>query len=347
MTFQEKLVMLYKLFRSEKSPKIFSFHDCLPDVFSRYIEVLVSKRYRFLGSDDLLDHRTSGTFSKKDVVLTFDDGRRNCWSVIFPLLKKYHIKAIFFIIPSRIKESGETYPNLEDYWKGTASWENLYVSHRRQPYLTWKELEIIKSSGLVDIHSHSLKHEVVCVSPRVVDFQHPGVYEMPVYFDEWYGWRHRSFELCWGAPVYERAWAPLAANVYMPPLAAQTSMEDFVKENGGFLFFKKKEWRQKLFDYYDARKKTFTVGHFKKNENAEDLRASILESKKIIEDRLKKQCSFFSLPLYQGLERAGSLLAEAGYKGVFTGPNIPGENRKKLPLFTRIPGFWIKFLAAL
>lgn len=360
MNTVDKLRILAGLWLQTRQPKIFSFHDCLPEVFSGYIDLLVSKRYRILGGEDLLQRlasekmRAASGSTAKEAILTFDDGRRNCWTVIYPLLKKYKARAIFFVIPGRIKDTDEYYPNLEDYWAGRVSWENLYMSHRRQPYLTWRELETIQKSGLVDICSHGMKHEVVRVTSRVIDFQHPGVYEMPVYFDEWIAAGQPLLDYQWGAPVYERSWAPFASNVYVPDRRADTIMNEFVKKNGGFLFFKKKNWRKKLFDHYAAQKKMFGAGHFKKIANPEEARYALVASKSMIEERLKSACNFFSLPLYQGSDAILKNAREAGYKAVFTGPEkrpwapVSGPARKEVPfLLNRIPSFWIKFLSYL
>jgi len=293
MKIFDKLKILRRLVLETRQPRIFTFHDCLPDVFSGSLELLILKRFKFLGAQELSDRLDlSGPLRlrpspPKEIVLTFDDGRRNCWTVIFPLLKKYKIKALFFIIPDRVKDTDEYYPNLEDYWKGKVSWENLFSSHRRQPYLTWKEVEAMRQSGLADIFSHSLKHEVVASSSRVIDFQHPGVYEMPVYFDEWFQAGMPPLDNLWGAPVYERTWAPLVSNSFIPDAKVDVSMNEFVKMNGGYLFFKKKEWRKKLFEHFRAQTRNSDPGHFKKMSEKEDAQQSLFESKKIIEGRLK------------------------------------------------------------
>ncbi len=359
MKIIDKLNILSSLWLNKNGPKIFSFHDCLPDIFSGYIELLVSKRFKILGSDDLLERLNRKNKSKseaysKEAVLTFDDGRRNCWTVIYPLLKKFKIKAIFFIIPEKIKDTDEHYPNLEDYWAGRVSWENLYISHRRQPYLTSKELEIMSASGLVECHSHSMQHSVVRVSSKVIDFQHPGVYEMPVYFDEWIDAGMPLLEYQWGMPIYEHVWSPLASNIYMPDRRVDTLMNEFVKKNGGFLFFKNKNWRIRLYEYYSSQKATFRPGHFKKNETNEDIGESLLKSKLWIEKKFKKTCHFFSLPLYHGNCEILKRASESGYKAVFTGPKVFESEHKSLRLkrdraflLTRIPSFWIKFLSYL
>lgn len=353
MNLRDKAEILWRLVFESRTPAVFSFHDCLPEVFSRYLELLVFKRYRILGSGEYLERRGAGrqprtkqpSEARREVLLTFDDGRRNCWTVIFPLLKKYKAKALFFVIPSRIKDTEEYYPNLEDYWAGRVSWESLYLSHQRQPYLTWRELAVMKESGLVEIFPHGFRHDVVAVSSRVVDFQHPGVYEMPVYFDEWFQRGQPPLETIWGAPIYERMWSPQAANVYTPDGRADLVMNEFVRRSGGFLFFRKKKWREKLFEYFMTQKMKFS-GHFKKNEEQEGVREAVFGSREAIEKRLRSSCTFFSLPLYQAGNDILDSLSEAGYKVIFCGPRSLPRQKVPRPFFLvrRIPGFWLKFL---
>lgn len=343
----DKLKILYHLGFDRKQPKVFSFHDCLPDVFSRYIELLMYKRYKILSTQELLEKLKNKDIFHKEVLLTFDDGRRNCWTVIFPLLKKYKIRATFFIIPSRVVDTSQRYPNLEDFWQGKISWENLYLSHRLQPYLTWAELEEMVSSGLVEVFSHGLKHDVVFVSSRVIDFQHPGVYEIPVYFDEWIQADKPDLDFLWGEPVYERGWSALASNAYVPDTRIARAMNDFVRVNGGFLFFKKKKWRKKLFEYYFQNISFYSTGYFNKILNGENTKDSIEKSKKEIEERLGSECGAFSLPLYQGDPPVMDLIAQAGYKIVFSGFMENRLKNKSVFFINRIPGFWIKFLAYL
>ncbi len=341
----DKLKILYRLGFDKKQPKVFSFHDCLPDVFSRYIELLMYKRYLILSAAELLEKLERGDIFHKEVLLTFDDGRRNCWTIIFPLLKKYKIRAAFFIIPSRIVNSTQRYPNLEDFWQGKVSWENLYLSHRLQPYLTWAELREMVSSGLVEVFSHSLKHDVVFVSNSVIDFQHPGVYEIPVYFDEWIQAGKPEIDSLWGAPVYERGWAPLASNAYVADTEIDRVMNSFVRVNGGFLFFKKRGWRKKLFEYYFQQRGLFPAAHFNRIQKGEEIKESIVKSKEEIESRLSSACCAFSLPLYQGDSRVMELVAQAGYRVIFSGFMEKQLANKSVFFINRMPGFWIKFLA--
>ena len=68
---------------------------------------------------------------EKPVMLTFDDGYEDNYSLLFPLLQKYNAKATVFVITGEI---GKTH------------------------YLTEKQIKEMSDSGLVSIQSHTVTH---------------------------------------------------------------------------------------------------------------------------------------------------------------------------------------------
>jgi len=78
---------------------------------------------------DIISEKTK--ISSQSVVLTFDDGYEDFYSVVFPLLKKYQLKATIYLIYDFIGRKG---------------------------FLTKQEVEEIVKSGLVEIGSHTLNH---------------------------------------------------------------------------------------------------------------------------------------------------------------------------------------------
>ncbi len=70
-------------------------------------------------------------YTKKNVVLTFDDGYSDFYTLVLPLLKKYHVKATVYVI-------------------------NHYIG--RTGFLSQQQLEQIRDSGLVEIGAHTLDH---------------------------------------------------------------------------------------------------------------------------------------------------------------------------------------------
>ena len=63
-------------------------------------------------------------------ILTFDDGNKSDFEIVLPILNKFKLKAIFFIVPSFVG---------------------------KEDYLTWEQIKVLKENGM-EIGSHSLTH---------------------------------------------------------------------------------------------------------------------------------------------------------------------------------------------
>lgn len=68
---------------------------------------------------------------EKPVILTFDDGYYDNYVYLFPLLKKYNMKAVINVLVSNI------------------------VSDERRPFLSWTHCREMVESGLVELGSHT------------------------------------------------------------------------------------------------------------------------------------------------------------------------------------------------
>jgi len=77
---------------------------------------------------------------KKYVLLTIDDGYLDIYLYAFPLLKKYNMKATFYVIPNLV---GQFDP------KSVNNAGN---------YATWEQLTEMNESGLINIGSHTMDH---------------------------------------------------------------------------------------------------------------------------------------------------------------------------------------------
>lgn len=110
-----------------------------PHVFDLEIKTLKEAGYNFITlaelSEALDDKRI---LPEKSVVLTFDDGYRDFYTDVFPVLKKYQVKAVAFVIPNFIDRP-----------------DNLTA---------WMLSEIIKS-GLVEIGAHTMNHSYLSGLP--------------------------------------------------------------------------------------------------------------------------------------------------------------------------------------
>ena len=92
--------------------------------------------------------------TSKSVCLTFDDAYADFYFLIFPLLKKYNLKALL-AIPSKYilddtEEEAENRMNFEH--------NDLFENYQKATFCTYKELKQMQESGLVVFGSHSHSH---------------------------------------------------------------------------------------------------------------------------------------------------------------------------------------------
>ncbi len=92
--------------------------------------------------------------TQKSVCLTFDDAYSDFYFFIFPLLKKYNLKALL-AIPSKyiLEDTNELAENRMNF-----EHNDLFKNYEKATFCTYKELKEIRDSGLVVFGSHSYSH---------------------------------------------------------------------------------------------------------------------------------------------------------------------------------------------
>ena len=76
----------------------FSFEGCSPKYFEKSLSILVN-HFDFISLSDFYRHIEDGIpLKRKTIILTFDDGFRDNYSNAFPILKKYDIPAIIYLV---------------------------------------------------------------------------------------------------------------------------------------------------------------------------------------------------------------------------------------------------------
>ncbi len=98
-----------------------------PDMLEQHLLFLKEKGYTPVSLKDL----QTGTPVKKPVMLTFDDGHADNYDNLFPLLQKYQVPAVIFLITDKVGTEG---------------------------YLTWEQIRQMLESGLVEFGSHTCSH---------------------------------------------------------------------------------------------------------------------------------------------------------------------------------------------
>lgn len=310
---------------------VFVFHEVEPATLDAQFLHLRSNGYRTLEASELEAVSRCGITGERDVALTFDDATWTFWAYAFPMLKKHNLRAILFAIPGIVPEDSTAYTNLEDVWAGRCTREDVARRGKSQPMCTWRELELMQRSGLVDIQSHSLLHARVPVSPRLSDFLHPafdtdsyGNVNVPLSSLDSPENPERALRL--GAPVFESAPRSACRPRFKESPELVQAMIDYVEQRGGPAFFNRRGWRRELtalFSEWPAQHR----GSFETAQEMESaVRMELVRSREILEERLSKEVRHFCYPWYAGSKTADRLAGEAGYQSVHYGLDISGPH---------------------
>jgi hypothetical protein len=120
---------------------VFCYHDVGAKRFEGHLRYLLENGYETIDCRQIVERLSVGEISPREVALTFDDGLESVYDAVFPLLKKYHMKAIAYVCPA---------------WIG------------RPGFVGWEQCREMQESGLVDIQSHSYAHARVPTSLKLV-----------------------------------------------------------------------------------------------------------------------------------------------------------------------------------
>jgi peptidoglycan/xylan/chitin deacetylase (PgdA/CDA1 family) len=140
------------------SVPVFCYHAVNAEEFEIDLDFLSKNGYVTIDADTLLDHlEERRPAPKRAVVLTIDDGARNLFEVAFPLLKRYGMKAVAFIVPRFHQED---------------SGDSPYSSNRHllRP-LSWSQIQEMHASGIIDFQSHTYEHRYIPRWPEPVDLE--------------------------------------------------------------------------------------------------------------------------------------------------------------------------------
>ena len=312
---------------------VFCFHSVTATDFEDKLDYLVSNGYRTLTADQLHGYLTGslGTCSKA-VALTFDDGWKSLWSTAYPLLKKYGLVGISFIVPTWIQDADDRSLNLEDFWAGRANFaavtepENVSRAH-----ISWQEARIMSDAGVIDFQSHSLTHATVFTSERIVDFVHPQssgyVYKIPIiaHTEKTGQALHRVF----GMPLYTFAPRLAGARCFFDDQQLREACILYVTENGGSSFFSKRLWRKDLMDIFKKyRQDNKSKGRYETDEERDKaIICELSESKRMIEDALEKRVEHICYPFFSGSLLALEISKQYGYNSNYWGWQAPITSR--------------------
>ncbi len=317
---------------------VFVLHGVSFQSFEAQLAYLKKNNYTTLDADTLVKI-LNGEIPKPDraVVLTFDDGWGSLWTTAFPLLQKYGMKAISFLLPGLIQEKGKSL-NLFDVWNHKTSADSISDrDHSEIPLCTWEEIQAMHESGVIDFQSHGMYHPLIAVSSQVIDFMRPGFPAYPfanifVPVQNTKKGDDYSRDVPLGTPIYASEPRYYKRPRYIEDINLSKLCVQFVEEQGGPEFFKNKNWQHRLNKHLEISQKRMKCSvHVETKDEQVQVMASLLrESKEIIENKLSnKTVRHFCYPWFLGSNAAVSALKKSGYTSGFWG-FLPG-NRENSP----------------
>lgn len=116
-----------------RESKLQDAYDITPELLEQQLAYLKDNNYTTITLDDLVRDLNNSTTSPitKPVILTFDDGWENQYHYAFPILKKYHMTATFYIFTNPIG--------------------------KKPHFLTWNQIKEMDDAGMT-IAAHTITH---------------------------------------------------------------------------------------------------------------------------------------------------------------------------------------------
>ncbi len=118
----------------------------------------LQKHVNVLSEQDIIGLvRTGKSLSGRNAFVTFDDGYRDNYQLAVPILKKYHIPALFFIPTKNIEESTLGWWDIISYFINHANEKNILLNEKFVPLQTPENKENAKQELL--IYMKTARHE--------------------------------------------------------------------------------------------------------------------------------------------------------------------------------------------
>lgn len=331
---------------------VFVYHSILPAEFESHLQFLAENDYQTIDCSTLLGYlQKREPIPPRTVMLTIDDGRTSVWRYAVPLLERYGMTAVVFLIPGLIPERGSTRPRLFDGLSGREP--PLPDTPDRDGLMSWQEVEACFASGRIDFQSHTHMHHRVPVSDRLLGFLGPKdgrrLFDLPLApGDEPLS---DSSEVA-GYPVFEHDSLMSGRRVFRPDPGFLSAIREQLSAGGREAFFARNDWAADLFAVAEKwRREHGSLGRLEDLEETKRLiRASLEKSRQTIEGKLPgHSVRHLCYPYTLGSDLSIALSQEAGYLTNFWGvlpdrrSNSAGDDpfriaRLKSDFLRRLPG---------
>lgn len=307
-----------------------------PGDFEKQIAYLAHKGYKTLNMAEALAYLRGGRpLHGREVLLTFDDGFLDNWVYAYPILHRYGLKAVLFLVTGFVEIDGAPRPHLGQVWQrkiehrqlpiipqhNDFDYKSVRIDRNSGCYVRWSELVQMQADGAFDIQAHGHFHGEYFCADKIVGFNTNANNRLALVTDG---------DCRPGIPVYEKKPA-LVQTRYFDDLRLRDHLAVYVSEHGGSNFFTrpKKDWEQELYRQSEEFIRQYGLqGTWEKMEDYERrVQEDLAVCRQAIEKNLKKPCLSIAWPWGGYNNRLIKLARELGYQAAFTterGANSPG-----------------------
>jgi peptidoglycan/xylan/chitin deacetylase (PgdA/CDA1 family) len=302
---------------------VFVFHSVEPTTFDRKLRHLAANGYVTLSADEYLQVlQGARTAAERTVVLTFDDARGSLWSVGWPLMRRYGMKGIVFVVPGRVSShGGPTRPTWDDVQAGRLAPEAIAGREEGEgAFLSWEEIEVLSRSGLFDFQSHTLLHSRIHTAPTLAGFVTPArrrghaALDTPLIHDGTTDLMGLDVPL--GTPLLESAPRTSESLRFREDPETRRACVEAVA-SAGEAFFADSGWERRLRRLMAGLPIRGTVES--PAERAGAIRRELEESRRLLEERTGKPVVHLCYPWHAAGPTARRLASEVGYRTAFCG----------------------------
>lgn len=278
-----------------------------PEGLEAYLKAFRKWHYQVISLTELLEGEFDA--NRNYIVLTFDDGYKDNLTVARPILEKYHAHATIFVNPGYCGEKSDP----------SSDWG----------FMTWDEVKEAEKSGVFDIQAHTMTHEFIFVSDRVID------YYTPEKFDRYYWLAWMLF------PESPHHWDS-GAYTYKDKIPTGFPVFEFGRRVSSRKFIPDQDYVAFLIDTFQEKKISGSEYHGEHGrfEEEEEYRRcitwEIAECKHLLESNLQKRITSLCFPGSGYTDFALQQAEKFGYKCYMIGSKLrTGNNYEHLEAIRR------------
>ncbi|BBM50980.1 polysaccharide deacetylase family protein [Leptotrichia wadei] len=247
------LCLMYHSIDSEKNKG-----GIFVDEFEEHIKWIKDKKTFKMEELKGLDY----TLPPNSILITFDDGYKNNYTLAFPILKKYNMKATIFL--------------------------NTKFIEKDETYLNWDEIREMYESGLIDFQLHTHSHQLTVKDIEVLAFydNESSPYfkreSYSLFFDGNYDEKKDAKKLN-GLPVFK-----LRSKISIPGYKPKKNFVEKYRSIVELQENKSEKEKKKFLNRLFKEKKDEFFDKISEEQFKETVKFEILENKKIISEKLGK-----------------------------------------------------------